>query len=211
LEQVRDYLRRALQRSDPAHFSWGIYTSVHSLVNCILATEFPVITSKLSCTAGHPLTRVQVSNVNSCLVSTAVGNPRSLQSHLDNSEITSGSQCHICKKHLVRQYKFASSPEILAFDVLGPQVSAINHILNVVVNGQVTRYQLRGVVYHGANHFTSRIISANLQVWFHDGISTGSSMVHEGTLSAFGDLTVCDAGVTRRHATIAIYVLVPDN
>lgn len=211
LEQVQDYVRCSLQRSDPAHFSWGIYTSVHSLINCILATEFPVITSKLYCTAGHIPSRLQVSNVNSCLVSTTSGNPRSLQGHLDNSEITSGSQCQICRRQLVRRYRFTSSPGILAFDVLGPQVSAIDHILNVLVNGQVSRYQLRGVVYHGADHFTSRIISSTLDVWFHDGISTGSSMVHEGTLAAFGDLTMCDAGVTRRRATVAIYVLVPHN
>jgi hypothetical protein len=42
LEEVRDYLRRSLQRFDPVRFAWGIYTSVHSVLDNILMTEFPI-------------------------------------------------------------------------------------------------------------------------------------------------------------------------
>ena len=33
--------------------------------------------------------------------------------------------------------------------------------------------QLRGIVYHGRYHFTSRIISSEQDIWFHDWINTG--------------------------------------
>ncbi|KAF8145875.1 hypothetical protein K438DRAFT_1871179 [Mycena galopus ATCC 62051] len=52
---------------------------------------------------------------------------------------------------------------------------------NVVIDPVVTlnmeetkvRYVLRGVVYSGNLHFTSRIIKPNGSIWYHDGIETG--------------------------------------
>ena len=77
------------------------------------------------------------------------------------------------------------------------------------VDGQVCRYQLRGVIYHSTNHFSAHIITSAGHVWFHDGIATGTSMDDEGPVLSFGDLTVCDAvGITRAKATVAMYVLV---
>jgi hypothetical protein len=42
---------------------------------------------------------------------------------------------------------------------------------------------LRGVIYHGSNHFVSRIISGTGDVWFHDGIATGRHCIYEGNIS----------------------------
>ena len=210
LEEVQDYLRRALQHFDPAHFAWGMYTSVHSVVDNILMTEFPVLTSKLICPSGHLVARPHIISIKDCFVCLTRDHPESLQGHLDEHWSITASQCSSCLVQLVRQYRFACSPPMLAFDVSGDTVTGIEHDLNVSVNGKVCRYQLRGVVYHNTNHFTARIITSAGHVWFHDGVATGSSMVDEGPVLTFGDLTVCDAGITRARASVAMYCLVQD-
>jgi hypothetical protein len=210
LEEVRDYLRRSLQRFDPARFAWGMYTSVHSVVDNILMTEFPVLTSKLICPSGHLVARPHIISIKDCFVCLTRDHPVSLQGHLDEHRSITGSQCSSCLVQLVRQYRFSCSPPMLAFDVSGDRVTVIEHDLNVSVNGKICRYQLRGVVYHNTNHFTARIITSAGHVWFHDGVATGSSMVDEGPVLTFGDLTVCDAGITRARASVAMYCLVQD-
>ncbi|KAJ7026390.1 hypothetical protein C8F04DRAFT_966400 [Mycena alexandri] len=47
------------------------------------------------------------------------------------------------------------------------------------------RYNLAGVVYHGRNHFTSRIVKPNGKIWYHDGLLTGSKCVTDGLMSSF--------------------------
>ncbi|KAJ7204255.1 hypothetical protein C8J57DRAFT_1542277 [Mycena rebaudengoi] len=48
---------------------------------------------------------------------------------------------------------------------------------------------LRGVVYHGGSHFTSRIVDSHGDVWFHDGITTRSTSVYEGNLGSISSLS----------------------
>ncbi|KAJ7664168.1 hypothetical protein B0H17DRAFT_952241 [Mycena rosella] len=48
--------------------------------------------------------------------------------------------------------------------------------------------KLRGIVYGGQAHFTSRFIDINGTIWFHDGISTGRNCVPETNLSSLADL-----------------------
>ncbi|KAF8223617.1 hypothetical protein L208DRAFT_1316008, partial [Tricholoma matsutake] len=38
-------------------------------------------------------------------------------------------------------------------------------------------YQLRGMIYFDAHHFTGHVITQTQRVWFHDGIFTGQSLV----------------------------------
>jgi len=83
--------------------------------------------------------------------------------------------------------------------------TTVDHSLAVAVEGQTEpkQYCLRGVIYYGSNHFTSRIISSTGQVWFHDGIVTGRSTEYEGTLEDVV-LTVCRS----KQPCVLIYVLV---
>ncbi|KAJ7633729.1 hypothetical protein B0H17DRAFT_961649 [Mycena rosella] len=48
--------------------------------------------------------------------------------------------------------------------------------------------KLRGVIYGGQGHFTSRIIDRAGNMWFHDGISTGRQCMSEGVLILTSDL-----------------------
>ena len=40
---------------------------------------------------------------------------------------------------------------------------------------------LRGVVYYGNHHYTSRIIDIDRNVWFNDGMTTGRSSQSQGS------------------------------
>ncbi|KAL6297822.1 hypothetical protein BKA93DRAFT_712740, partial [Sparassis latifolia] len=59
-------------------------------------------------------------------------------------------------------------------------------------------YRLCGMIYFGGFHFTSRIVTADKQVWYNDGISTG-------TYSKFECSSNILAEVENRRCSIVIY------
>ncbi|KAF8234224.1 hypothetical protein L208DRAFT_1262732, partial [Tricholoma matsutake] len=59
-------------------------------------------------------------------------------------------------------------------------------------------YNLRGIIYFAADHFTAHVITLNQMVWFHDGIFMGQSLVYEGSLPTFN--------LPLENAVTAIYV-----
>ncbi|KAJ7451417.1 hypothetical protein FB451DRAFT_1051564, partial [Mycena latifolia] len=66
--------------------------------------------------------------------------------------------------------------------------------------------RLRGVIYHGAGHFTSRIITSGGIMWFHGSMTTRSTSVRHGMLQdlvSTRDLHFCNG----RKAVAAIYAV----
>ena len=57
-----------------------------------------------------------------------------------------------------------------------------SHKIKVKAENNSSILGLRGTVYHGDNHFTSRFISSNGTIWYHDGITTGRQCVEERNL-----------------------------
>ena len=55
-----------------------------------------------------------------------------------------------------------------------------SHKVKFVVNGEEVLLSLRGIIYHGDNHFTSRVFSSEGKVWFHDGITTKNKCIDDG-------------------------------
>jgi hypothetical protein len=58
----------------------------------------------------------------------------------------------------------------------------ISQKVKFVVNGEEVLLSLRGIIYHGDNHFTSRVFSSKGKVWFHDGITTKNKCIEDGEL-----------------------------
>jgi hypothetical protein len=54
--------------------------------------------------------------------------------------------------------------------------------LNIAVKEVSYRYAIRGVIYLTNHHFTSRLVKPNGAIWYHDGISTGSTCEPDGIL-----------------------------
>ena len=48
LEEVRDFMRRSLQRTDPATFPWGGYTGIQYILDYLLETGHSVTSSSVS-------------------------------------------------------------------------------------------------------------------------------------------------------------------
>ncbi|KAA1479906.1 hypothetical protein DENSPDRAFT_744402, partial [Dentipellis sp. KUC8613] len=51
-----------------------------------------------------------------------------------------------------------------------------------------TVYKLKGIIYLGGNHFTSRIVGNQGEVWYHDGITTKEKCFHEGKINTIEDI-----------------------
>ena len=71
------------------------------------------------------------------------------------------------------------------------------NVLHIDADGIRQQYKLHGIIYFSGEHFTSRIITSNGMVWFHDGIFTGSSLAYES-------LNVLSIPV--QASTLAVYV-----
>ncbi|KAI0056157.1 hypothetical protein BV25DRAFT_1787751, partial [Artomyces pyxidatus] len=58
-------------------------------------------------------------------------------------------------------------------------------------------YNLKGMIYHGGDHFTARIVNDKGEVWYHDGISTGRHCRAETRLTGIPDIyTVVDRSIS---------------
>jgi hypothetical protein len=202
LEDVRDLLRHHLHQHAPQSFPWGRDTSVDAILYMLLATRTPVLSSNLSCPQCHPVARDQLALLSNCNINVGGITSGSIQSDIDLFVNVTGSKCTTCNDSLLRKFKFVCSPQILAYPVSGVNMT-VNHTLAVPVEGQLHQYCLRGVIYHGSNHFTTRFISSAGLVWFHDGIATGRSMEYEGMLDDVV-LTQCRS----KQASMSLYVLV---
>jgi hypothetical protein len=200
LEEVRDTMRRRLQRADPATFPWGRYTGIQYILDYLLAMNRSVTSSSLRCPNNHTLHRADLA-ASSCQI-TVLRQCHDIQEFVDNQSIECASRCHVCQSHIIRQHVFEDTPAIIAFDLSQHQISLLESIVITTVNGDCTTYKLRGVMYHLDNHFTSRFISESGHVWYHDGISTGRQMVPEGIISSL-ELRTCRSGM----ATCAVYVI----
>ncbi|KAF8871882.1 hypothetical protein BD779DRAFT_1451485 [Infundibulicybe gibba] len=73
--------------------------------------------------------------------------------------------------------------------------------MTLLVDGRQHSYALRGIVYHGDNHFTARVVTVEGRVWYHDGMVTGRELVPEGILTSRIDLTSCQS----RTAIVTVY------
>ncbi|KAJ6512378.1 hypothetical protein DFH09DRAFT_941468 [Mycena vulgaris] len=52
-------------------------------------------------------------------------------------------------------------------------------------NGSQTKILfLRGIIYYGGVHFTSRIMGLDGRIWYHDGIETGRAHIDEHYLDS---------------------------
>jgi hypothetical protein len=94
------------------------------------------------------------------------------------------TQFHRQLKRAVMPLKYVTSyynfPNILLFSVGGHKISATKCI-KIRTDSGPKRLHLKGLVYHGAFHFTCCIVTNDGSVWFHDG-QLGSNCQYEKKL-----------------------------
>jgi hypothetical protein len=115
----------------------------------------------------------------------------------------------LCKNGLARVEVPDVAPPIMHFALSDPLI-VLDPALNVMVSQIAVRYALRFVLYMGGNHFTTRMIKENGDIWYHDGIETGVSTVAEGNIHSKDSLfmNTCMRNDEVRQACGALYALI---
>lgn len=98
---------------------------------------------------------------------------------------SSTQQCPACDETLRIQTTLRTPPPLVVIELPplsdGYPVLSVEMQMQIPIASEFFSYRLRGVIYHGACHFTSRYISLNDAVWYHDGIVTGNFCKLEST------------------------------
>ncbi|KAJ7791393.1 hypothetical protein B0H14DRAFT_2395641 [Mycena olivaceomarginata] len=80
-------------------------------------------------------------------------------------------------------------PDMLFLSLDDPKI-VLDPVIHLVAGDIRQRYALRGIIYAGENHFTSRIIKENGAIWYHDGIATGRKCQYDGQLHSLPPMAV---------------------
>ncbi|KAK0465726.1 hypothetical protein IW261DRAFT_1574876 [Armillaria novae-zelandiae] len=181
LEEVRDYLRRALSREYPGEFIFGANTSIEALTMRMFRSNGIFSVSDKVCGSEHA---TPVSSQQCCVVmlhSTAPLQWNTLQQFLDNtlSVPSRHARCDTCDAPLCKRTTYNIAPPLLcmavAFNDVAPGLS-----VRLTTSIGITEYRLAGIVYYGELHFTARYIDSDLIVWFNDGMVQHRRATREG-------------------------------
>jgi hypothetical protein len=93
---------------------------------------------------------------------------------------------------MIQAISFKSSPDVLVCEINSRNIK-INKTLKFEQEGETVVLNVRELIYHGYFHFSLHIIGIDGNVWYHDGIITGSSCQNEGDFDKFSsrDLLMC--------------------
>ncbi len=83
--------------------------------------------------------------------------------------------CRSCGNQL-QEMKHFISPPILHVLHININKTNIDKEINIYIADTPCIYKLKGIIYFGGAHFTSRIINQSGEVWYHDGIATGREL-----------------------------------
>lgn len=112
-------------------------------------------------------------------------------------------KCDFCGTDISSARRIRTPPLFIRFDVSHTEedvhLSKRISWRTTLADAQSYTYHLKGVIYLGHEHFTSRFISQDKEIWNHDGVTSGRDSVN-ATSSTFNLLTLGDS-----DACIAIY------
>jgi hypothetical protein len=80
---------------------------------------------------------------------------------------------------MMQPISFKSAPHVLIFEI-NPRNMKVSKTLKFEQEGETVVLVVRRLIYHGDFHFTSHIVGTDGIVWYHDGMTTGSSCENEG-------------------------------
>ena len=110
--------------------------------------------------------------------------PKSTSHWLCSLEHETHEKCPDCSCALKQPTSFKSAPNVLVFEINSKNIK-ISKTLKFVQDSETVILDIRGLIYHGDFHFTSRIIGNDNIVQYHDGMTTGSTCKNEGDFDSF--------------------------
>jgi hypothetical protein len=116
---------------------------------------------------------------------------------------TTHRQCPSCNYGMTQALFYNEVPKIVILEYPMKNIKTSHKLKLMTDEGQIQDINLRGIVYHGGYHFTSRIVSSEQTIWYHDGINTGKICLQDGILGSQSDekLRVCRG----RDLALAVY------
>ena len=87
---------------------------------------------------------------------------------------------------MMQPISFKSALNVLIFEIN----IKLNKTLKFEQEGETIVLDVRGLIYHGDFHFTSRIIGTDGIVWYYDGMTTGSSCENEGDFDMLSSINL---------------------
>ena len=113
-------------------------------------------------------------------------------------------ECTQCHGEMNKITRFHKTPKILLFSINDSSLKVTKNLTLDNGNENVA-YTIKGVIYFGEFHFTSRVFSSDDTVWFHDGITTGRQCENQGKITTLSDdeLMECDG----KKATLLLYAI----
>lgn len=109
--------------------------------------------------------------------------------------------CPNCNNNLYTQIALYEMPLFIRL-----RVDDVKVHWTFLLEVQQYTYRLCGFIYYGSNHFTSRIVTADQQLWYNNGIKDGQHYKFEGPLDTFTMQQLAKAPNSRK-LIIAVYVL----
>jgi hypothetical protein len=183
LENIRDSVRVQLHGLNSTKFPMGQRgASVGDLASTMLQSDRTLTESQRMCPeCGHTEDKAPY-HMKHLLIPTVTGTPSTLAWLSDLYTITKRI-CPDCSSAMIKKIDYVELPKLLVLEYPNTNINT-SHEIRLVVNNETAVLHLRGIVYHGENHFTSRIISPEGAMWYHDGITTGSTCATDIGLSA---------------------------
>ena len=181
MEDARDDVRQLLHENDPLMFPTGAeYASAVDLANTVCSLSTPVSTSEYECTACGNVTHTKSE------ISYFAELQRSVLEIQQSDTIAkilgrlmfmkSSRTCTECKGEMQKNTYVDVAPKLL---ILHLPYTDIKINRKMKFGGETML--LRGIVYYRNYHYTSRVIDVEGNVWFHDGMTTGSGLRSQGS------------------------------
>ena len=186
LETIRDAIRDILHEQNPTDFPMGANNaSVGELAFKMLSTEAILSETQIVCPNCDYAEIAKDSNLG-YIHHAKKPIPSSTSKWLTGLQKTTKKKCPDCGNNLIKHKYYTEIPKLMVFEYPNCKITTSPKIV-FKSNGHTTTLHLRGIVYHGDNHFTSRIISPEGDIWFHDGMTTKGSCESDGHLNTTSD------------------------
>jgi hypothetical protein len=127
---------------------------------------------------------------------------QSTMNWVDTLSQKTNRRCPDCNSRMKQLVFYNEAPHILVLEYPFKNIKT-SHRLEFISETGTKTLELRGIVYHGQYHFTSRIITAQKQVWYHDGMITGNSCSRDTDLTQLSDHDIRHC--KNRNLVLAIY------
>lgn len=194
MEEARDKVRSTIHQSNTSLFPYGQRGApISELCNLVLGPETHSMQQQYCKTCGY----VDPNQIPSLPNTTTVGIGQSLLNKYPDGisvldwfrHFMKRKTRHTCPKcfeqsvvsHMYIGSEVNTVPNILVLDVQDATVH-INTNIKITVNNKTTNLRLRGIIYHGGFHFTSRIITPRGNMWYNDGASNCGKSFREGSI-----------------------------